>query len=101
MIPDHGFLEDIASCTIGMLPKDFYDKVEKGSIVLKRSRAFGFVREGIVLEGEEQPIRTNLVILATGYRGDQKLVNMFKSPLIFREYIARSPTSTVPLYRSH
>lgn len=98
MIPNHSFLEDIASCAIGMLPKNFYDKVENGSIILKRSRSFGFVEEGIILE-EDELIRTDLVILATGYKGDQKLVNIFESP-IFQKYIARSPTSTVPLYRS-
>lgn len=69
MIPNHSFLEDIASCAIGMLPKNFYDKVENGSIILKRSRSFGFVEEGIILEGECQLIRTDMVILATGYKG--------------------------------
>ncbi|OWM72865.1 probable flavin-containing monooxygenase 1 [Punica granatum] len=98
MIPDRSFLEDLSSCTIGILPKNFYDKVEDGSIILKRLKKFGFVEEGVIIDGEDQPIRSDVVILATGYKGDEKLANMFKSP-IFRELIARSPTSSVPLYR--
>lgn len=100
MIPQHSFLEEMASGMVGILPKSFYDKVEKGTIILKRSRAFGFVEEGVILEGKDQPIRTDLVILATGYKGDLKLVNMFESP-IFQKYITDSPASMVPLYRSH
>lgn len=81
-----------------MLPDNFYDKVEEGSIILKKPKSFQFCREGLVIDGENEPLKTDLVIFATGYRGDEKLKSMFHSPT-FQNYIMGSPTSTVPLYR--
>lgn len=81
-----------------MLPDNFYEKVEEGSIILKKPKGFQFCREGLVIDGENEPLKTDLVIFATGYRGDEKLKSMFHSPT-FQNYIMGSPTSTVPLYR--
>ncbi|PKI64719.1 hypothetical protein CRG98_014935 [Punica granatum] len=92
MKPNHSFLQYVSASSIFMLPRNFYNKEEKGSIILKKSSWFGFIEEGIILEGENWPIRTDVAILATGYNGDQKLVCMFESP-IFQKHIARSPTS--------
>ncbi|KAF7148030.1 hypothetical protein RHSIM_Rhsim03G0254800 [Rhododendron simsii] len=98
MIPEHSFLQDFSSCEILMLPDNFYDKVEEGSIILKKPKGFQFCREGLVIDGENEPLKTDLVIFATGYRGDEKLKSMFRSPT-FQDYIMGSPTSPVPLYR--
>ena len=100
VVPKISFLQDITSCQIAMLPDNFYEKVEQGSIILKRSQNFSFFKEGIVInEGEtDHQIEADLVILATGYRGDIKLQNMFKSP-IFQSSIVGSPGPTAPLYR--
>ncbi|XP_040997696.1 probable flavin-containing monooxygenase 1 [Juglans microcarpa x Juglans regia] len=99
VIPKHSFLQDFSSCRIGMLPEKFYDKVDEGSLVLKKSQSFSFYKEGLIINGEEpQQLKADLVILATGYKGDQKLKNMFESQ-IFRKYIVGSATSIVPLYR--
>jgi len=83
-----------------MLPDNFYDKVEEGSILVKRSQSFRFCKEGLIVGGEDKPISSDLVILATGYKGDQKLKNIFRSS-VFQKYLVPSPTSTIPLYRYH
>lgn len=99
MVPKHSFLQDISSCLTGFLPEKFYDKVEEGSIVLKKSQSFSFCKEGLIINGEPQPLKADIVILATGYKGDQKLKRMFKSQ-IFQNYIVDSSASSIiSLYR--
>ncbi|XP_028753976.1 probable flavin-containing monooxygenase 1 [Neltuma alba] len=93
-----GLVAALFSPLIGMLPQHFYDKVEEGSIILKRSQGFRFCKEGLIIDGESKPLETDVVILATGFKGDQKLRNIFKSP-IFQNLITPSATSSVPLYR--
>ncbi|KAG8057662.1 hypothetical protein GUJ93_ZPchr0002g23956 [Zizania palustris] len=103
MAPEYGFARSVSSCLIGMLPEGFYDRVKEGSIVIKRTKtSFTFCEDGLVLDdgagagGERVP--ADLVILATGFRGDQKLRDMFVSPRM-KEIVAGSPDTTVPLYR--
>ncbi|XP_058722929.1 probable flavin-containing monooxygenase 1 [Vicia villosa] len=98
LVPNHSFLQEISACQIGVLPEYFFDKVEEGSIVIKKSQSFSFCNEGLIIDGDAKPIKTDLVIFATGYKGDQKLRNIFKSP-VFQNYISRSERSSVPLYR--
>ncbi|KAL0427332.1 UNVERIFIED_CONTAM: putative flavin-containing monooxygenase 1 [Sesamum latifolium] len=59
---------------------------------------FSFCKEGLILDGEDDPVKADIVIYATGYKGDEKLKNIFSSPT-FQDFIAGSPTSTIPLYR--
>ncbi|KAL2936885.1 putative flavin-containing monooxygenase 1 [Bienertia sinuspersici] len=78
MVPPHSFLQAMNSCLITTAPEGFYDEVEKASIVLKTSPTFSFCKEGVVLDdqsvGTKNPtIKSDLVILATGFKGDQKL----------------------------
>ncbi|CAL5400489.1 unnamed protein product [Camellia sinensis] len=80
-----------------MLPENFYDKVEEGSIILKKSQSFGFCNEGLIIGREVEPLKTDLVIFATGCKSDKKLKTMFHSPT-FQNCIKGSPTSTVSLY---
>ncbi|XP_004290049.1 PREDICTED: probable flavin-containing monooxygenase 1-like [Fragaria vesca subsp. vesca] len=100
MVPKHSFLQEISSCLISTVPEKFYDRVQEGSIVLKKSpKSFSFCQEGILVEGDNSgPVKTDLIILATGYRGDEKLKDIFVSPT-FQYYVAGSPKSTLPLYR--
>ncbi|KAF8020693.1 hypothetical protein BT93_G1201 [Corymbia citriodora subsp. variegata] len=98
MVPKHSFLRDISSCLVSTVPKKFYDRVEEGSIILKKAPAFGFCKNGISIDGEIEPLNSDLVILATGFRGEKKLLDVFESQLL-RDCLSGSPNSIVPLYR--
>ncbi|XP_030944327.1 probable flavin-containing monooxygenase 1 [Quercus lobata] len=98
MVPKHSFLQQLSSCLICIMPEKFYDKVEEGSIILKKGTNFSFCKGGVMINGEEQLLKTDLVILATGFRGDRKLKDIFVSPT-FKDHMAGSPNTTVPLYR--
>lgn len=98
MVPEHGFSQALTSCLIAILPEKFYDRVEEGSIVLKTSKSFSFCKDGVIIEGKEEPIKTDILIFATGFNGDQKLRNIFRSPF-FQKIVAGSSTTTIPLYR--
>lgn len=101
MLPDHSFFDAMSSCLVVLLPGKFYDKVDQGSIVLKKAKEVNFCRQGLVVKGESLPIRikSDVVIFATGYKGDQKMREMFTSPM-FRDIVAGSPSSIVPHFRS-
>ncbi|EOY31265.1 Flavin-dependent monooxygenase 1, putative [Theobroma cacao] len=98
MVPKYSFLQNGFSCQIAALPENFFNKLEDGSIVIKNSPVFGFCRKGLFLDNKARPLETDIVIFATGFKGDQKLKNIFASP-IFQQYIMGSPTSILPLYR--
>lgn len=96
--PKHSFLRDWDACRIFILPEYFFDKLNEGSIVIKKSKSFWFSKEGLIVNEEAKPLETDIVIFATGYKGDQKLKSIFKSPL-FQNQIIGSTNVTVPLYR--
>ncbi|WJX23858.1 flavin-containing monooxygenase [Trifolium repens] len=98
LIPNHSFLQDTTACRTGILPDFFFDKVKNGSIVIKKSQSFSFHKDGLIINGESKPHETDLVILATGYKGDQKLRSIFRSS-IFQNYMNGSINSAIPLYR--
>ncbi|KAF5449072.1 hypothetical protein F2P56_029556 [Juglans regia] len=98
MVRKQSFLQEISSCLISIVPEKFYDKVEEGSIILKKATNFSFCKQGVLVNGDAHSLATDLVILATGYRGDKKLKDIFVSST-FKDYIAGSPNTTVPLYR--
>ena len=64
--------------------------------MIKKSQSFSFCKEGLIINEEVKPLETDVVILATGYKGDQKLKSIFKCP-IFQNYI---DSSRISLYRS-
>ncbi|KAM3376730.1 hypothetical protein P3S68_009143 [Capsicum galapagoense] len=99
MVPEHSFLNELSSCLISTVPEGFYDRVEEGSIkLIKKAENFGFSKEGIVLDGQAEPIKSDLVILATGFKGIAKLKHIFESPK-YQEFIVGSDDFAVPLYR--
>ncbi|KAK9144883.1 hypothetical protein Sjap_004786 [Stephania japonica] len=71
---------------------------EEGSIVLRKSQKFSFCKDGVMIDSENESSKTDAVMLATGYRGDKKLKNIFKSPT-FQQYIQGSSSTIVPLHR--
>ncbi|WCJ40001.1 flavin-dependent monooxygenase 1 [Euphorbia peplus] len=96
MVPEHSFLQEINSCTISTVPDHFYENVEEGSLILKKAPNFTFTKQGIDADGDI--IESDLVILATGFRGDIKLQNIFVSKK-YQQCITGSPDSSLPLYR--
>ncbi|WVY92039.1 hypothetical protein V8G54_037553 [Vigna mungo] len=98
LVPSHSFLHDLSSCLLRVFRDNFFDKLKEGSILIKNSQSFSFYREGVVIDGEAKPLETDIVIFATGYKGDEKIKNIFKSP-IFQNHVLGPTTFTVPLYR--
>ncbi|KAM3291996.1 hypothetical protein P3S67_020285 [Capsicum chacoense] len=99
MVPEHSFLNDLSSCSLSVLPDGFYDRVEERSIkLIKKVEIVGFCKEGILLKGQAEPIKSDLVILATGFTGIDKLKHIFESPK-YQEFIAGiDDSAAVPLY---
>ncbi|CAK7343830.1 unnamed protein product [Dovyalis caffra] len=98
MVPKHSFLQEFSSCSFPTVPKGFYDKVEEGSIILKKAPKFSFYKEGIEVDDEGTSLETDLVILATGFDGEKKLKDIFLSK-IFQDSVLGSSNAAVPLYR--
>ena len=69
-------MEASGSYLISTFRYGFYDNVDKVSITIKKSPTFWFFDEGLLLEGEHKPLKTNLVILATGFNGQKKLEDL-------------------------
>ncbi|KAL6655112.1 hypothetical protein ACP70R_005938 [Stipagrostis hirtigluma subsp. patula] len=97
MVPEYSFSFAMSACLIAMLPEGFYDRVDEGSIILKKSKKFSFCDDGIILQDGNECIKSDIVILATGFRGDQKLRDIFTANWCKR-IVAGSPNTTVPLY---
>ncbi|CAO2814764.1 unnamed protein product [Amaranthus hypochondriacus] len=102
MVPDHSFLQEMNTCTFATIPEGFYENVEKGSIILKRAPSFSFFNKGVVIEdssmGYKEYIKTDLVILATGFKGEQKLKHIFESQF-FQDCLFGPSQDTIHLYR--
>ncbi|KAL6868285.1 hypothetical protein ACP4OV_015130 [Aristida adscensionis] len=94
MVPGTRFSSSISTCRLGVLPDRFYDKVDDGSVVIKRAKSVGFCADGLVLEDTGEHVVADVVVLATGFRGDKKLEDVFVSPR-FKKMVSR----TSNLYR--
>ena len=98
MVPDHSLFQALAADMISITPKDHYKRLEEGSIMLKKYKTFSFCKEGVLVEGEPLPVKSDVVIFGTGFRGDDKIKDMFSSDY-FRSVAVGSESTTVPLYR--
>ncbi|KAF3779796.1 putative flavin-containing monooxygenase 2 [Nymphaea thermarum] len=106
ILPEGSFFQEMASCNIFTHPQDFYDHVEAGRIIIKKSARWGFCEKGLVLESEsddqkkQELVEADLVILATGYRGNQKLKDLFEpSSPYHRCLLPGLECGVLPLYR--
>ncbi|KAL1818825.1 hypothetical protein ACET3Z_013694 [Daucus carota] len=94
-VPKHRLSKEIMSCHSVKLSEEFYDMVEKGSIKLKKSKAFCFSKKGILFDSEVESADVDLVILATGFKYFEKLKDIFVSSTF------QSDITTAPgLYRN-
>ncbi|KAM7252922.1 hypothetical protein ACFE04_025540 [Oxalis oulophora] len=96
LVPAHSFLQQMYSCMLFAMPYEFYERVKEGSIILKKTPSFRFCKNGLIVDGSaSSPWLTDVVIFATGYKGDEKLKNIFASNY-FQRCIFESE---LPLYR--
>ncbi|XP_010050429.2 probable flavin-containing monooxygenase 1 [Eucalyptus grandis] len=94
--PDHPFEEDYASCQMAILPENFFSEADKGKIQFKRAPSrWWFWSRGIEFE-DGSKLEADVVILATGYDGKQKLQSLLAEP--FRSLVVDS-SGVMPLYR--
>ncbi|GER40435.1 flavin-containing monooxygenase family protein [Striga asiatica] len=94
--PEHPFLEDYASCQMAILPENFFSEADKGKIVIKRCASkWWFWERGVELEDGER-LDADVVVLATGFDGKDKLKAIF--PDSFRALLDFT-SGMMPLYR--
>ncbi|XP_062228653.1 probable flavin-containing monooxygenase 1 [Phragmites australis] len=103
MVPDYSLARSSLGWRLGTLPDRFYDRVDDGSVVLRRCDSFSFCDEGLVLDGGDtgKLVVADVVILATGFDADRPLQDVFASPW-FSEIVAAgacSDDAVLPLYR--
>ncbi|KAI4977387.1 hypothetical protein ZWY2020_057299 [Hordeum vulgare] len=98
MVPDHSFFEGIVGGWVELAPKDHYKNLEEGSILVKKSKTFSFCKEGVMVEGESTLVKSDIVLLGTGFKGDQNIKNMFASKY-FQRILIGSISMDVSLYR--
>lgn len=65
MIPKH-HIEDQISCSLGVAPVGFYEKVKKGAVRAQRTEIAGFEGRGIVLANGEK-IEADILVCGTGF----------------------------------
>ncbi|CAN1170449.1 Probable flavin-containing monooxygenase 1 [Linum perenne] len=94
--PEHPFLEDFASCMMGILPHEFFKKVENGKIMFKRASNWSFCHDGLMFD-DNTILEADIVIFATGYSGKKKLTNIIPEP--FRAKLEDPFSGLMLLYR--
>ena len=105
MVPDGSFSQGSLGWRIGTLPEGFYDRVDDGSVALRRCRgSVGFCADGLVVlddDDDDAVVGADVVILSTGFHIDRPLRDVFASPR-FGEMVAPDDggaAAVLPLYR--
>lgn len=93
--PDHGFVEDYASCQMAIVPKGFFQEADEGRILFRRPSKWWFYEGGVEFDDGTR-IEADVVALATGYEGKQKIKSILPEP--FRSLL-EFPAGVMPLYR--
>ncbi|KAF0891301.1 hypothetical protein E2562_009476 [Oryza meyeriana var. granulata] len=94
--PEHPFVEDYASCQMAILPDGFFEMADRDMIRFRRSAGgWCFSENGVVLDDGTE-VEADLVFLATGFEGKDKLRSVLPEP--FRGLIINK-SSMMPLYR--
>ncbi|KAG8376262.1 hypothetical protein BUALT_Bualt09G0044900 [Buddleja alternifolia] len=93
--PEHPFEEDYASCQMAILPENFFSEADKGKIAIKRASNWWFCEGGVEFD-DGTKLDADVVVLATGFDGKQKLKAILPDPFCsFLEF----PSGIMPLYR--
>jgi dimethylaniline monooxygenase (N-oxide forming) len=93
--PDHPFVEDYASCQMAILPDGFFDMADQDLIRFRRASGWSFSENGVVLD-DGTHVEADLVFLATGFEGKDKLRAVLPEP--FRGLV-QDKSGMMPLYR--
>ncbi|KAL9269703.1 putative flavin-containing monooxygenase 1 [Drosera capensis] len=94
--PDHPFEEDYGSCQMAILPENFFSEADQGRIRFKKTSKWWFFENGLEFD-DGSKLEADVVILATGYDGKNKLKDIMPQP--FRSFI-EGISGVTPLYRS-
>uniref|UniRef100_A0A7N0UX91 Flavin-containing monooxygenase n=1 Tax=Kalanchoe fedtschenkoi TaxID=63787 RepID=A0A7N0UX91_KALFE len=98
LVPKYHLSEAVTTCKVNIVPEGFFDRVDDGSIKLQKAEEFSFCKEGILVKREPEPVEVDLVIFATGYRGERKVQDIFVSKT-FRNLLTGPDSKIAPLYR--
>ncbi|CAO2150683.1 unnamed protein product [Urochloa humidicola] len=94
--PPHPFVESYSSCQMAILPDGFFEMADRGLIRFKRvSSSWCFSENGVILEDGTQ-VEADIVFLATGFNGNDKLRTVLPEP--FRGLVVNK-SGMIPLYR--
>lgn len=94
--PEHPFEEDYASCQMAILPESFFPLADEGKICFERALSKWWFWEGGVQFEDGRKLDADLVMLATGFQGKQKLKAIIPDP--FRDQLEHE-SGMMPLYR--
>lgn len=94
--PDHPFEEDYASCQMPMLPENFFEEADKGHIKFKKAQKWWFCNNGVQFDDGTE-LEADVVILATGYEGKEKLLQLLPESY---STLMINPSNYLPLYRA-
>lgn len=95
LVPDHSFVEELASCNTSTYPANLFPRAEEGCVHFRKSSNWSFSSKGIVLDDGTE-VKADIVVFATGYDAEKKLKSLLPEP--FADVLEKT-AGVVPLYR--